>query len=363
MPETGLEMRIRKDDLAEVETLGVPVPEPAAGEAVLRVGPFAFTANNVTYAVAGDMLSYWGLFAAPEGWGRIPVWGFADVIASAAPGLEVGERLYGYLPMSTHLLIKPDRLTKAALFDANPARKGPHDLYHQYTRCAADPAYDKDYEAEQALFRPLFTTSFVIDDFVARNEAFGAKHVILGSASSKTALGAAFLLSRRSGRSYSVVGLTSPGNRTFVESLGYYDTVLTYDEVSKLPKEPAAFIDMSGSAAIVRAVHEHFGDALKKSSTVGITHWGERGDTSNMPGPEPEMFFAPTIIAERMEEWGTAGFQSRLGEAWDSFIKPRVEWLTIIDSRGPMAVERAYRRVLRGEAHPSEGHMMTLWED
>ena len=48
----------------------------------LRVERFGLTANNVTYGAFGDQLGYWQFFAAPEGWGRIPVWGFGEVVAS-----------------------------------------------------------------------------------------------------------------------------------------------------------------------------------------------------------------------------------------------------------------------------------------
>ena len=80
------------------------------GQARLRIDKFGLSANNVTYAVVGDMLSYWDFFPASPSdddtrWGRVPVWGFADVIESRSDGLAVGERLFGYLPMSEELVI------------------------------------------------------------------------------------------------------------------------------------------------------------------------------------------------------------------------------------------------------------------
>ena len=124
------------------------------------------------------------------------------------------------------------------------------------------------------LYRPLFFTSFLIDDFLADNAFFGAGTVVLASASSKTAFGTAHLLRGREG--VTVVGLTSPGNVAFVEGLGCYDQVVTYDDLASLPSGPAVFVDMSGNAAVVRAVHEHYGDDLTHSAIVGITHWEDR---------------------------------------------------------------------------------------
>jgi hypothetical protein len=35
----------------------------------LRIRKFAFTANNITYAVVGDMIGYWKCFPAEDGGG------------------------------------------------------------------------------------------------------------------------------------------------------------------------------------------------------------------------------------------------------------------------------------------------------
>ena len=50
------------------------------------------TANNITYAVMGDVMSYWDFFpTGEEGWGVLPTWGFAEVEASEAEGVEEGD--------------------------------------------------------------------------------------------------------------------------------------------------------------------------------------------------------------------------------------------------------------------------------
>src|SRR5690242_13818907 len=68
----------------------------APGRVLLAIDAFALTANNVTYAVFGDAMRYWQFFPAHDEWGRIPVWGFADVVRSAHDDVPVGERVYGY---------------------------------------------------------------------------------------------------------------------------------------------------------------------------------------------------------------------------------------------------------------------------
>jgi hypothetical protein len=100
---------VDRSDLRRCQFLHAPLAgELAAGSVQMRVDQFAFTANNVTYAVAGDMLAYWNFFPAAAGWGRVPVWGFADVLRSRHSGVEEGTRIFGYLPMSTHLTVQPE---------------------------------------------------------------------------------------------------------------------------------------------------------------------------------------------------------------------------------------------------------------
>ena len=79
---------VSRKDIREtrIEASEPPALEP--GQALLAVDSFGLTANNVTYAVFGDFMNYWDFFPAEEGWGRVPMWGFADVEASEAEGLE-----------------------------------------------------------------------------------------------------------------------------------------------------------------------------------------------------------------------------------------------------------------------------------
>ena len=81
----------------------------ADGEALLAVESFALTANNITYGAVGDQVGYWKFFPAPDGLGRIPVWGFARVVRSSAADAPVGLRLFGYWPMSRMIQASPAR--------------------------------------------------------------------------------------------------------------------------------------------------------------------------------------------------------------------------------------------------------------
>jgi hypothetical protein len=64
--------------------------------------------------------------------------------------------------------------------------------YNRYQR-AASPV-DAEAEARSSLLRPLFVTSFLLDDWLGEHDSFGAKVIVVSSASSKTALALGHLL-------------------------------------------------------------------------------------------------------------------------------------------------------------------------
>lgn len=332
------------------------------GQVLLKVDTFAFTANNITYAELGDRLAYWKFFpASAADWGTIPVWGFADVIASNHDSIAVDERLFGFLPMATHLVAQPVKVTDNAFVDGTAHRSELPPAYNHYMRVTSDPDFSPRFEPVQSLLRPLFITSFLIDDFLAEENFFGAGSVILSSASGKTAMGLAHLLHRH-GR-VKVIGLTSEGNRAFVEGLGIYDLVVTYDRLASLPsEETAVYVDFAGSGELRRAIHEQYGDNLKYSCAVGMSHRQGNPPGKGLPGPKPVFFFAPDRIVKRNKDWGRGGIDMRLGNAWRDFLPAAESWLTIVHGSGRESVEAVYRATLDGRVKPSEGHVLSLWE-
>ena len=266
----GWDLLVRRNDLraTQVTPSALSADGLEAGEVLLQVEQFALTANNITYGAIGDAFGYWKFFPAPEGFGRIPVWGFARVLASRAEGVEPGLRLFGYLPMSTHVVMR-----------LAPGRDGYVDraahraeLPPTYNAYAAAPPSDLD--EFRSLLRPLLMTSFLLDDFLSEDPAVST--LVLSSASSKTAMGLAWF-ARRRGRK--VVGLTSAGNAQRLRELGLYDQVLAYGEAAGLATGPgAAYVDFAGDRAVTLAAHRALGDDLLRSLIVGGTHWGGRAD-------------------------------------------------------------------------------------
>ncbi|HEX6688984.1 MAG TPA: DUF2855 family protein [Solirubrobacterales bacterium] len=350
---------VKRDDFRECRVVEGAPPALEPGQALLRVESFGLTANNVTYAVFGEAMSYWDFFPAEEGWGRVPMWGFAEVERSEAAGVEPGTRLYGYLPPSSHLVATPADAGEAGFVDGSPHRAALPSAYHRYLATGADAFYRPDTEAIQMLLRPLFFTSFLIDDQLADESLATRGPVLISSASSKTAIAAAFMLAQRDG--VELVGLTSPRSAEFVEGLGIYGRTVTYDAIDSLERGSATFVDVAGDGDVRLAVHSHYGDDLVHSVAVGATHWEELGaGAGDLPGPTPAFFFAPDRVVKRSEDWGRAGLETRVADAWHPFCEWTGGWLETIRGTGFDAVRDAYLDVLEGRVDPKHAHVLSL---
>jgi hypothetical protein len=350
---------VKRDDLRASRIAESQAPEIGPGQALLRVDTFGLTANNVTYAVMGESMSYWDFFPAEEGWGRVPMWGFAEVERSEAEGVEPGTRLYGYLPPSSHLAVTPVAVDESGFVDGSPHRAALPSAYHRYLASDADPFYRAGTEAMQMLLRPLFFTSFMIDDELDDEGLTGRGPILISSASSKTAIGVAFLLAQREG--VEIVGLTSPHSTEFVEGLGIYGCTVSYEEIGSLDRRPTTYVDVAGDGNVRAAVHNHFGGELVRSMAVGVTHWEDFGSGGGeLPGPRPELFFAPDRIVKRGQDWGRAGLEQRAAAAWNPFCEWTGGWLGTIPSQGFDALQSAWAEVIEGRIDPKAARVISL---
>lgn len=357
----GLDFLVNKTDWSQHRFDDAPVPEITDGQALFHVDRFAFTANNITYAVTGDMLGYWRFFPAPDGWGRLPTMGYADVVESKHPDVAVGTRCFGFYPMSRYVVIEPSSVGAGGIVDGSAHRAGIAIGYNTYNPTEGDALYVTEHEDALMLLRGIFLTSFLAEDFID-DRGFGQQAVLISSASSKTSIALAHCVSARG--CAGAIGLTSDRNIEFVRELGCYDEVVTYDQVSSLSAAaPVVFVDMAGSSALRRTVHEHFGNQLKHSCSVGATHWEEAGgEDENLPGPKPEFFFAPSQAQKRSGDWGAEEFQRRLAAGWKRFHTFSEGWLSVQRGRGRSAVEQVYEDTLAGRTEPQHGHVLSLWE-
>jgi hypothetical protein len=356
-------LEVRRDDWSDLRIASAPLPQAlTTGQVLLAVDRFALTANNITYCQVGDLLGYWRFFPAEHGWGRVPAMGYATVSASGHPEIAVGERVWGFFPMGTHLLIEAGGVNPHGFRDTSAHREGLAPIYAQFQRAASNPIYEPEREEQDSLLRGLYLTAWLCEDALNESDNHGAVDCLISSASSKTAIALAHAVQAR-GR-LRTVGLTSARNRDFCRALGCYDSVYCYDEVAELPRErPAVSVDMAGNRSVNEALHVHYGDQLRYACLIGSTHrQGAPENAPPLPGPQPELFFAPAQAGKRSAEWGAAVMEARIAENFAAFRRFADGWLKVRRFDGEAAAQTAFRQVLNGEAAPDEGYSVSLRE-
>ena len=365
-----MQFEVNRADFHDTRIVGTPGESGATklepGQIRLSVERFALTTNNITYAVAGDMLDYWGFFpvgedAGEKRWGRIPAMGLGSVAESAHPDIAVGGRYFGFYPMATDVVI--DAAPHGTAFRDVGAHRAEHAAtYTGFRDVTTDVMFRPEQADEYLLLWGVFMTSFLVDDYLADNEFMGATQTLVTSASSKTSICLAQCLAERDG--HRCIGLTSTRNRSFVENLALYDEVITYDEVDQLDATVgSALVDMAGSNPVRTAIHTHFADGLQVSLTVGATHWQDSGGSGSLPGPTPEFFFAPGQSAKRAADWGVDELEDRIARSFHRLLDTTDQWLTVEHRTGPGGVESAYRSLLEGAAEPNCGYVVSMHED
>lgn len=353
-----MDFEVNRTDFRRTRLVDEPPRPLRDGQIRLKIQRFAFTSNNISYALSGDMLDYWGFFPTQAPWGRLPAMGLSTVSESANPDIAVGGRYFGFHPLSTELCI--DAVAAGSGFRDVGAHRAEHaPAYVTFTDVAGDPGFRDEFADEYLLLRGLFMTSFLVDDFLDDNDRFGAVQVLVTSASSKTSIALAHCLHERG---VPAVGITSSRNVDFVESLGTYASVVTYDDIESLDRSTASVVvDMAGNADVRRSIHEHFADSLGYSCQVGATHWERaRSGGTPLPGPKPEFFFAPGQMVKRNRDWGLGELERRIGEAFTTFVEGSSRWLHVRRSAGPDAMTSVYAQMLEGQTSPDIGHVLSL---
>jgi hypothetical protein len=362
------EFQIRKDDFENHRLVEATANEDngdlADGVIRVKIERFAFTSNNVTYAVAGDQLGYWQFFPPSgedsDGWGMMPVWGFAEVTESKSADIPVGDRLFGYFPPATYLDMLPTHVAGHRLVDGAEHRSKLPPGYNTYYRVYAEPGYDRSGDNERMLLWPLHITSFCLWDVLQDGRWFGAEQVIILSASSKTSIGLAYALDDDEAAPL-VVAITSQRNLDFVKKLGLYDSSVTYDSLDQIDATlPTVIIDMSGNGEVLGRLHTLLGDKMKRCINVGLTHWDESSPGEGLIRERSDFFFAPAHIQKRMQDWGPNGFAEKTaGFMQETALKSRA-WLKLKKIDGLQGLGEIYSDVCAGRLAADQGLIVEL---
>ncbi|MGX9460525.1 DUF2855 family protein [Shewanella sp. A14] len=366
----ALVFEVAKNDLHNTRVVELNIATPLEeNEVLLRINKFALTANNISYGISGDALGYWRFFPSQDVaeqalWGRLPVMGFADVISSNNEHIKVGERVWGFMPMATHLKIVAGNISKTGFSDISPCRDGLSPVYNKFDRVAENPFYQQQNEDYDILLRGLFTTSWLVEDFMYDNQHFGAEQYLITSASSKTSIALAFTIKQRGERS--AIGITSHKNKDFVKSLGCYDKVISYEEITTQdPNIQSILVDMAGGKTTLTTIHHHFAKQLNYSCRIGATQHNDIDINNTMnifglPGATPTFFFAPTQLKKRSVDWGIGETMKQLSLSLLGYIEFCRSNITIAHTDDINQLNDIYQKVLTGTADATVGQIISL---
>jgi len=351
-------IEIDRDDITQAVIVAEEAPPLTDGEVELLVDLIAITANNVTYAalgkptgILGPDAGYWDFFGERDAAGRLPVWGFATVRRSTVESLPVGEPIYGYWPLASHAIVRPDRVGAIGFTEATPRRQALPAFYNGYQRVSALDDHAETDHALWPIWRPLYMTGWLIADQLADEGDHGAAQVLVTAASSKTALGFAHALRERARRPR-VIALTSARSAEFVRGTGLYDDVVLYDAIASLDRVPSALVDLANDPAVVDAVRAALGAALVFDLVVGFTHWDAGGRGATYDAPPRSGFFAPGRLQKRGADWGGAELRARIGAAWSGFMRDAPALTEVEERSGADAALAAYADAVAGRADP-----------
>ena len=354
------ELWVDRQDLRKTQIVTSALPPLANGEVLVAIDQFALTSNNVSYAISGDTIGYWGFFPANDNWGKVPVWGCANVIQSNCDEVPVGDRVWGFFPMASHAVLLPGNVRDDQFVDVAAHRQALPALYNSYRRTAAEPEVLQSMEVERCLLFPLFATSWLIYDYLVDNDFFGARQVLIGSVSSKTGFGLAEMLHNDPKVTQRIIGLTSSANVAFVDRLGCCDEIVVYGEEANIQASvPSAYVDMSGDVRLTTALHNLLGDNMVESAMVGATHWEQRGDAGTLPGAKPTFFFAPAQIGKRNDEWGPGVAMTKAITASAQVAHKVSDEMTVEWTRDMQELATLWVDLLDNKVSPSRGLMVS----
>ena len=143
-----------------------------------------------------------------------------------------------------------------------------------------------------------------------------------------------------------------------MEASGLYDTVVAYDDLGTVPVLRSVSVDFAGNAELLASIHRHFEDALAQSVLVGATHIEARsvfGKSEPLPGPKPQLFFAPDHAVAFFKAHGPEEGGKLVAAAWREFLKAADGTIAIERHKGLDSARAVFTTMLAGHIDPAKG--------
>ena len=80
--------------------------------------------------------------------------------------------------------------------------------------------------------------------------------------------------------------------------------------------------------------------------------------------PPLEMFFAPSVLTQLIELWGSDELDAKCEAALSEFVDAAIDnrWIAVVRAEQPAAIQSEYLRIVEGTVPPSEAVLVTLAE-
>ena len=193
MTNSAYTLSLDIDDFRQsrVEVQPNPNTDLIDGEIRIRIDKLAMTANSISYGFAGKsgLIRSLDIYPASDGYATLPCWGYGDIVQSNHPGITAGDRIYGFLPIASHIKMMPGDISHSGFTDTRECRAVVPPFYNEYAFTKAEPGYAPQFEEAIMLFRPLFGTSFLMQSYCEDHDFDGAKRIVVTSASAKESMG------------------------------------------------------------------------------------------------------------------------------------------------------------------------------
>lgn len=350
------QFQVKKENFTEGRIIEFPSPDLEDGQVLLTIEKFAYTSNNITYAVAGYTLKYWDFFPPAQNenqeWGIIPVWGSAIVKKSNAKKISVGDRFFGYFPCADQVILQPAKVTKHQIIEGAPHRASLPKPYNVYSWLSTQG--QQEMEKYRMLLGPLFLTAWCLKGTLASQNWYNAQQIIILSASSKTSLGLAYALKQHP-HAPPVIGLTSRRNIDTIKDLDLYQQLFAYQDLMKIDLKNAVLVDMSGNAKVIRNLNKHLNDKLNYCLRVGLTHWDENTSNQLISKDKSKFFFAPSYLEKYIASHGIEAYDKEKEQFLKQAFRDASSWLKFETINGIQGLQRIHEAVCNGKIEPYKG--------
>ncbi|GAD98713.1 conserved hypothetical protein [Paecilomyces variotii No. 5] len=388
-----------------------PLSTPLAPSSVrARPSVLSLIVNTLNCASHPELkIGWWDVHLLPENtpapfddvnkYGRIGVWGWATVTESTIDGILPGARLYGFFPVATLPVDLQLRPTGAAGIyrETSPFRAQAMRIYNTYEVHSPHTIGDETSQALDAIAKPTFRLGFLLERYCFNptqcihpadpdlawtpgDADLTDTIVVLASATSKTALGFAYMLARREQEKQPahVVALTSSTSASFAANTGWYSDIVTYENA-----EQVALIGTRGR----RVVIIEFGGRQESAARAyrSVKEQGSRSVLFLGVGGEVKkdaFKYTPEAVSAMMQqgivllntgsinemaeatlgEEGETKLNEEFYASWSDFKKNGFPGMNIHWGRGIEEYAKAYEKMCNGEVKADTGLVFKMEE-